>query len=175
MTARAALAVLFSEVQIRGRVAELARSIAELHDKPDLAMAVLVGGFVFAADLLRALDQCSVALAVDFLRLTSYGTAQVAEGGTRILMTADENVAGRHVLLLDGVVDRGHTLAAARELVRKANARKVTTAVVIDKCRADASVRADFAAFTHVEHFVVGYGMDDGGCFRSLPYIAAAG
>jgi hypoxanthine phosphoribosyltransferase len=80
-------------------------------------------------------------------------------------------VQGRHVLLIDGVLDHGHTLAHARELMRAAGARAVTSAVAIDKHRDGALLQADFAAFTGVTDFVVGYGMDDGGRYRSLPDI----
>jgi hypoxanthine phosphoribosyltransferase len=84
-------------------------------------------------------------------------------------------VRGRHVLLLDGVLDHGHTLAKAREILFDAGARAVTTAVAIDKRRSDALLTADFALFTDVTDFVVGYGMDDSGEERGLPYIAAVG
>ena len=91
-----------------------------------------------------------------------------------VLLLPGETVAGRHVLLIDGVLDQGQTLSRAQELVFGAGARKATTAVVLDKLRDGALVRADFAAFTNVAEFIVGYGMDDAGRFRALPYIAAA-
>jgi hypoxanthine phosphoribosyltransferase len=161
-------------MQIHARVRELAREIAEVREQPDLAIPILIGGFVFAADLLRALNSRGLQLPVDFVRMHSYGDARVAEGGLSVLMRTHENLNGRHVLLIDGVLDRGHTLAATRDLAMASGARAVTTAVVIDKRRAGALLSADFAAFTNVGHFVVGYGMDDAGRLRSLPYIAAA-
>jgi hypoxanthine phosphoribosyltransferase len=91
-----------------------------------------------------------------------------------VLLVPGEPLAGRHVLLIDGVLDHGRTLHKARELVFAAGARAATAAVVVDKRRDNALVRADFAAFTDVAEFIVGYGMDDAGRFRSLPYIAAA-
>jgi hypoxanthine phosphoribosyltransferase len=167
--------VLFSESQIRARVAKLAQAIAALADAPELALPVLVGAFVFAADLLRALDGCGLSLPVEFVRLRSYKTARSPEGEVEVVIGPGSTVRGRHVLLIDGVLDHGHTLARARELVLTAGARAVTTAVVIDKRRDDALLGADFAAFTGVKDFVVGYGMDDGGRFRSFPDIRAAG
>lgn len=166
-------AVLIAESDIRARVAELARDIAHLDGLPDLAVPILVGGFVFAADLLRALHASGLALGVEFLRLRSYASARAAEGEMAVLLVPGEPVAGRHVLLIDGVLDHGRTLKTARELVFAAGARAATTAVVIDKMRNNACIKADFAAFTGIDRFVVGYGMDDGGRFRSLPYIAA--
>ena len=173
MTARTAISVLFTAPGIQSRVEEVAGEIARLREAPDLAVPILVGGFVFAADLLRALDVRGLSLPVEFVRLRSYGNARASEGGVRVLVGAEESVRGRHALLIDGVLDRGHTLAAARDLAIAAGARAVSTAVVIDKHRPDALLKADFAAFTGVKQFVVGYGMDDAGRLRSLPFIAA--
>jgi hypoxanthine phosphoribosyltransferase len=174
LTAFGPLPVLFTELQIRARVAELARQISDLRERPDLAVPILVGGFVFAADLLRALDGCGLSLPVEFLRLRSYGEARAAANEVRVLIGPGDNLRGRHVLLIDGVLDHGHTLCAARDLVHEAGARAASTVVVIDKRRQDALLTADFAAFINVSHFVVGYGMDDAGRLRSLPYVAAA-
>lgn len=167
-------AVLISESEICARVAEMAGGIAQLDDLPGLAIPVLVGGFVFAADLVRALYAKGLALGVEFLRLRSYANARAAEGAVDVLLLPGQSLAGEHVLLIDGVLDHGRTLKAARDLVFSAGARAATTAVVIDKLRDNALMRADFAAFTGIDRFVVGYGMDDGGRFRSLPYIAVA-
>jgi hypoxanthine phosphoribosyltransferase len=169
------LPALFSEAEIRARVQEMARAISAMHDTPEIALPILVGGFVFAADLLRALHACGVSLPVEFLQLRSYGDKREAGGEIRVLIGPGENVRGRHVLLIDGVLDRGRTLVSARDLAISAGARAVTSAVAIDKRRSGAVLTADFAAFTRVAHFVVGYGMDDAGRLRALPYIAAVG
>jgi hypoxanthine phosphoribosyltransferase len=175
LTDRSTLPVLFSEAEIRAGVAAVAEQIAAMQDRPELALPILNGAYVFAADLLRALDVRGLSLPVEFLQLRSYGEARVAQGETRVLIGPGENLRGRHVLLVDGVLDHGRTLKAARELAIAAGARAVTNAVAVDKRRDGAMLTADFAAFTHVAHFVVGYGMDDGGRLRTLPYIAAAG
>ncbi|HTT83569.1 MAG TPA: phosphoribosyltransferase family protein [Rhizomicrobium sp.] len=172
---REQLPALFTEVEIRARVADLARAIAAMTDVPDIALPILVGGFVFAADLLRALHSCGVSLPVEFLQLRSYGDKRRAQGEVSVLIGPGENVRGRHVLLIDGVLDHGRTLASARNLAVSAGARAVTSVVAIDKRRAGALLTADFAAFTGIAHFVVGYGMDDAGRLRALPYIASVG
>jgi hypoxanthine phosphoribosyltransferase len=169
------LPVLFSEAEIRARVADMARAISAMDDVPEIALPILVGGFVFAADLLRALYACGVSLPVEFLQLRSYGDKRKPQGEVRVLIGPGENIRGRHVLLVDGVLDRGRTLESARELAISAGARAVTSVVAIDKRRSGALLTADFAAFTRVAHFVVGYGMDEAGRLRALPYIAAAG
>lgn len=173
MTGGDAPRVLFSEAEIRARVAAMAAAIARLDNPPDLAVPVLVGGFVFASDLLRDLYRNGLSLPVEFLRLRSYSDRRTAAAEMAVLLGPGESVAGRHVLIIDGVLDHGRTLQTARELVFSAGARAATTAVVIDKMRENGRLRADFAAFTHVEEFIVGYGMDDAGRFRALPYIAA--
>jgi hypoxanthine phosphoribosyltransferase len=173
MNDRAKLHALFSQRQIAARIAEVAGEISSMGDLPDLALPILVGGFVFAADLLRALDERSVSLSVEFLRLASYGDSRVALSKPRVIIGPGEHARGRHVLIIDGVLDHGRTLHAARRIALEAGARAVTTAVVIDKRLSGALLVADFAAFTDVPHFVVGYGMDDAGNLRSLPYVAA--
>ncbi|HEY3777413.1 MAG TPA: phosphoribosyltransferase family protein [Rhizomicrobium sp.] len=166
--------MLFSESEIHARVASLAEEISAMPDPPDQALPILTGAFVFAADLLRALDGCGLSLPIEFLQLRSYGDTRVPQNDVRILMEPGGAVSGRHVLLIDGVLDRGHTLAKGRDLALGAGVRKITTVVAVDKRREDALLTADFAGFAHVREFIVGYGMDDAGQLRSLPYIATA-
>src|SRR5215469_4721700 len=165
---------LFSAEQISARVTALAREISSANDLPELAAPILSGAFVFAADLLRALAVNRISLPVDFLWLRSYGQARKASARPDVLVAPGPAARGRHVLLIDGVLDHGHTLALAHQLLTEAGARRITTVVAVDKHRADAVIRADHAAFAHVEHFIVGYGMDDRGENRALPYIGIA-
>ena len=163
--------ILFSADEIAARVRALAREIAALQKPPDLIVGILVGAFVFVADLARALSSEGLPLEIEFLWLRSYGGAR--DGGevhTRV--APSQAVAGRHVLLVDGVLDRGATLVKGKSLLIEAGAASVVTAVAIDKRRADALLVAEHAAFSHVEGFVVGYGMDDGETGRALPHIA---
>ncbi|MBV9330923.1 MAG: hypoxanthine phosphoribosyltransferase [Alphaproteobacteria bacterium] len=164
--------VLFSEAEIAERVDHLAAEIARL--EPEIAVAILVGGFVFASDLVRALGRRSCDVAVEFLWLRSYGDERAA-GAISLLAGPSENVRGKRALLIDGVLDVGRTIVKAQELLAAAGARAITTAVAIDKARSDAIASADFAAFTGVADFIVGYGMDDAGRYRGLPYIGVAG
>jgi hypoxanthine phosphoribosyltransferase len=166
---------LFSEVQIAGRIDAIAVEIVSLPERPFLAAPILVGGFVFAADLLRALARRGVSLQVEFLWLRSYAGGRERQSDVEVRIGPGGLVRDRHVLLLDGVLDHGHTLAKAREILFEAGARAVTIAVAIDKRRAGALLAADFALFTDVADFVVGYGMDDAGEERGLPHIAAVG
>ncbi len=162
--------VLFSAEQIQQRVRVMARLIAASPLVPDVAMPVLVGGFVFAADLLRALAWEGVAMDVEMIWLRSYGDKRVASA-ISMIAGPSEQIAGRHVLVIDGVLDAGRTIAKAVSLIQAAGAASVQVAVMLDKQRGDAVARADYTGFTVGNDFVIGYGMDDAGRHRGLPYI----
>lgn len=162
---------LFSEADIAARVDVMAREIAASAVKPQIMAPVLVGAFVFAADLLRALARHGLVLPTEFLWLRSYAARERAAEVT-VLAGPSANVRGRTVLLVDGVLDHGKTIVKARDILLHAGARAVMTAVVVDKSRADAVASADFAAFVGVSGFIVGYGMDDAGAGRGFPDIS---
>ncbi|MGD0142493.1 MAG: phosphoribosyltransferase family protein [Rhizomicrobium sp.] len=162
---------LFSEGDIAARVSALAGLIAAATPKPDIAAPILVGGFMFAADLLRALSQHGLDLAVDILWLRSYGSKRESGGDVSMILGPSENARGKNVLVIDGVLDHGRTLMKARALFLAAGAASVTSVVAVDKSRKDAVLRADYTAFAGVSGFIVGYGMDDAGAGRGLPYI----
>jgi hypoxanthine phosphoribosyltransferase len=162
--------VLFSAEQIQARVRSLAAEIAAAPLKPDIAMPVLVGGFVFAADLLRALSWEGLALDVEMIWLRSYGDQRVASA-ISMIAGPSEQIAGRHVLVIDGVLDAGRTIAKAVSLIQAAGAASVQVATMLDKQRPDAVARADYVGFTIGNDFIIGYGMDDAGRYRGLPYI----
>ena len=115
-------ATLYSAEQIQERVGVMARTIAAAPLRPDIAMPILVGGFVFAADLLRALAWEGVLLDVEMIWLRSYGDKRVASA---ISMVAgpSEQIAGRHVLVIDGVLDAGRTIAKAVSLIEAAGGK----------------------------------------------------
>lgn len=161
---------LFTAEEIAARIEAMAREIAAVPQKPDIAMPILVGGFVFAADLLRALSRQGLDLAVEMLWLRSYGDKRVASA-ISMIAGPSEQIAGRHVLVIDGVLDAGRTVRKAVSLIEAAGAASVRVAVALDKERPDAVARADHVGFAIGNDFVVGYGMDDAGAYRSLPYI----
>ncbi len=166
--------VLFSESQIAERIKIMARQIAASPVRPQIASPILVGGYVFASDLLRALTYEGISLPTEFLWLRSY-SGRSSTKDVSVLIGPNENFRGKNVLLVDGVLDGGHTIEKASELVRAYGASSVQSAVIVDKRRADAVAKADYAAFTGVPEFIVGYGMDDSGNDRALPYIAKVG
>jgi hypoxanthine phosphoribosyltransferase len=162
--------VLFAEAEIARKVEALAAEIAALG--PEIATPVLIGSFIFAADLMRALARRDLSLPAEFLWLRSYQGRQARE--MEVLAGPSAAVKGKSVLLIDGVLDHGTTIARARSLLKEAGARSVLTAVAVDKLRPDAVVQADFALFHGVDEFIVGYGMDQDGRDRGLPDIRTA-
>lgn len=164
--------ILFPEAEIAARVAGLAREIASR--APEIAVPILAGAFVFAADLLRALSRLGLSLPMEFLWLRSYD-GKTAGREITVIAGPSAAVRGRSVLLIDGVLDGGHTIAKARALLKEAGATSVLTAVAVDKLRPDAVAHADFALFHGVADFIAGYGMDDNGHARGLPDIVRVG
>jgi hypoxanthine phosphoribosyltransferase len=162
--------VLFSEQQIAARIEEMAAEIAAAPVQPQVAMPILVGGFVFAADLARALSRRGVPLEVEMLWLRSYGDKRTATA-VSMLAGPSEDIAGRDVLVIDGVLDAGKTIKKAVQLILAAGAASVQVAVILDKQRPDRVAKADFVGFPVGPEFVIGYGMDDAGKHRNLPYI----
>ncbi len=161
---------LFSEAEIAARVDAVAQEIVSAGLKPDFAAPILAGAYVFAADLLRALSAKGLALPVDFLWLRSYGHDRQA-GEVKVLVGPSAQVRGRTVLVIDGVLDGGATIATAKDLLLQEGAGAVLVAVAVDKGLPGARAKADFSCFRDVTDFIVGYGMDDGGAHRGLPYI----
>ena len=163
---------LFSTEEIASRVVELAGEIARSEPKRLLVVIVLKGGFVFGADLVRALANESVRLEIEFISLSSYGTRQKTSGEVRVVRDIEVEVDGRDVLIVDDVLDSGLTLRFARELLLSRGARRVAIAAMIDKPEGRrADIEADYVGFTCPNYFVVGYGMDAAHSWRELPYV----
>ena len=163
-------AVLFSADDIAARLRAMVKKLAALPDTPQVAAPVLVGAFVFAADLVRMMAEEGVHLETEMIWLRSYGNARTGSA-LSVLAAPSDHVKGKHVLLIDGVLDKGHTIARSTKLLVEAGAASVKTVVTVDKRHDDAVTKADYALYTGVKDFIVGYGMDDAGKYRALPYI----
>ena len=162
--------VLVSTAQIQQRVGELARQISGNYasSHPLLLVGILRGAFIFLADLTR---QLSVPHAVDFMALSSYGKSTSA-GEVRILMDLREPVEGQHVLLVEDIVDSGHTLAYLHRLLQTRRPASLRTCVMVRKKRPSLDVPIDYLGFEIPDVWVVGYGLDYADEYRTLPYIA---
>ena len=163
---------LFSSKEIAARVTALAHDIAASEPKRLLVIIVLKGGFVFGADLVRALSLENVRLEIEFISLSSYGSQQKTSGEVRIVRDIEVQVAGRDVLIIDDVLDSGLTLKFARDLMLSRGARRAAIAAMVNKPEGRrAEIEADYVGFTCPNYFVVGYGMDAAHAWRELPYV----
>ncbi len=163
---------LYSAETIAGRVEELAREIAALRLDDLIIVAVLKGSFIFAADLIRALQRNGLAPEIDFVFLASYGSGTISAGEVKILRDVESDLRGRDVVIVDDILDSGRTLAFAKALLTARGSRSVRTCVLLDKdVPRAANIVADFVGFHCRPVFVVGYGMDLAHRYRELPFI----
>ena len=155
---------------IQQRVGELARQIEHDYAGADdlLLVGILRGAFIFMADLTRALSRTHT---VDFMALTSYGKS-TSSGEVRIVMDLRESIEGRHVLIVEDIVDRGHTLRYLRRVLSDRNPASLKTCVMVRKERAGLDLPVDYLGFEIPDVWVVGYGLDYADRYRTLPYIA---
>jgi hypoxanthine phosphoribosyltransferase len=169
---RAAIAeVLLSEEQIRAKVAELAGAVSREYAGKRLVMvAVLNGAAIFAADLLRAL---SIPAELEFVGLSSYGCSTVSCGEVELTKDVACELRGKHVLVVEDIVDTGRTLSALVECLKTRDPASIRVCALLDKpSRRETEFRPDFVGFTIPDRFVVGYGLDFAQAYRGLPYVA---
>jgi hypoxanthine phosphoribosyltransferase len=163
---------LFDAPEIAERVERIAAEIAGAVSGDPTLVGLLKGSFVFLADLVRALDRIGRQPRIDFLRLSSYGQARESSRNVRLIGDAPSDLQGRHVVVVDDIVDTGRSLQFAKNLVEQAGAAKVWTCALVDKpSRRAVDIKADFVGFTVDDVFVVGYGIDFAEDHRHLPYI----
>lgn len=163
---------IFSAEAIAGRIRSLAAEIAASEPQNLLVVIVLKGGFVFGADLVRALAGEGVRMEIEFISLASYGSGRQTSGEVQVRRDIEVPVEGRDVLIVDDVLDSGLTLKFAGDLMRQRGATRVAIAVMIDKPTGRrAPVEADYVGFTCPDYFVVGYGMDAAHAWRELPFV----
>jgi hypoxanthine phosphoribosyltransferase len=161
--------VLITREQIEARVGQLARRIERDYRGRDLVMVPLLTGTVpFLADLIRHL---SLPLRLDFMGVSSYG-AGTESGELVFTKELRLNVRGRHVLLVDDILDTGRTLCRVTEKLRALRPRSIKTCVLLDKkARRVAKIEADYVGFEIPDLFVVGYGLDFAERYRNLPFV----
>ncbi|WP_031552475.1 phosphoribosyltransferase [Parvularcula oceani] len=164
---------LFDEAAISDGCDRLARRIVADLGSDFVLAPVLTGGFVFGADLARALNRHGADPEIDFVQLASYGHGRESSGLVRVVKDFTSPMAGQTVLLVDDVLDSGRSLAHATQMLRERKAARVAIAVAVDKKKERAvEVAADYALFeAPADAFLVGYGMDDAGLKRSVPWI----
>ena len=153
------------------RVAELAAEIsADYEAADDLVMVgVLKGAFVFLADLSRKL---TIPRTIEFIAVSSYGSGSRSSGAVRLVMDVRGNIEGKHVLIVEDIVDTGHTLKYLIGMLKSHRPASVKTAALVRKAeRAEVEVKVDYLGFDIGDEWVVGYGLDYAEQNRTLPYI----
>ena len=162
--------ILYTQDQIAARVAQLGQRISDDYGQQGvLLVSVLKGSFVFAADLARAL---TIPCQVDFMAVSSYGSAAVSSGELRIQKDLSLPVEGRHVLVVEDILDSGFTLSELVPLLQSRGAASVRVAAFLKKEGAQKyQVPCEYVGFSCPDEFVVGYGLDYAENYRGLPYV----
>jgi len=165
--------VLLDRAQIATRMAELAAEIDKRYQDSNLLLVgVLGGGFMIMADLCRAL---SLSVEIDWLGASSYGSGSRSSGIVQTTKELETNVSGRHVLLVDDILDTGLTISWLTRLMQSAGARSVASCVLLRKPATSARrIEADFVGFDIPDVFAVGFGLDHAGKYRNLSCVAKA-
>ena len=162
--------VMFTAEQIARRVREIGLELArDYADKRPIFVGVLKGACMFQCDLARATP---IDLDLDFVSVSSYGAGKASSGNVRLLMDMREDIADRHVLLCEGVVDSGRSVSFILDVMKRRRPASLKVATLLDKvpCR-KTPVPVDYAGWRIGSEFVVGYGMDDVERSRNLPYV----
>jgi hypoxanthine phosphoribosyltransferase len=164
------IANLISEEELRARIkemgAEITRDYAGLNP---LLIGVLKGACFFLSDLLRAID---TRVAIEFMAISSYGSSTRTSGEVRIMKDLDVPIEGRHILVVEDIVDTGLTLSYLLANLESRGAASVKLAALLDKFeRREKDVKIDYLGFKIPDEFVVGYGLDFAERYRNLPFI----
>ena len=164
------LKVLVTEEELKARVAELGAAIYDrFQGKNPLFLGVLKGSFVFMADLVRA---CQLQSDVEFIAVSSYQNSTVSSGRVQITHDLQQDITGRHLIIVEDILDSGNTLAFLKEYFLTKGAASITIVTLLDKpSRRVKAITADFSGFEVPDEFVVGYGLDYSQRYRNVPYI----
>ncbi|HHW15357.1 MAG TPA: hypoxanthine phosphoribosyltransferase [Firmicutes bacterium] len=162
--------VLLNAEELQAKIKELGTAISRDYAGKDLLLVgVLKGAVVFLSDLLRAID---IPAAIDFMAVSSYGAATKSSGIVRILKDLDDSIEGRHVLVVEDIVDSGLTLHYMLENLASRRPASIKVCALLDKPeRRQVEVHVDYLGFRIPDRFVVGYGLDYAEKYRNLPYI----
>ena len=166
------LDILFSADEIKMRIAELGRRITvDYTDKDLVLVGVLKGSCPFLADLMRQID---LQLTIDFMAVSSYKDGTKSTGDVEILKDLSNPIRGKHVIVVEDIVDTGLTLSRLLEILGTRGAESIRLASFLDKPepRIKKELQIDYTGFVVPNKFVVGYGLDAAGRYRNLPFIA---
>jgi hypoxanthine phosphoribosyltransferase len=162
--------ILFTEEDIQTRIKELGKELSEDYkDKFPVLIGVLRGAVLFYADLVKELD---IHLEMNFLAISSYGSGTESTGEVRIQYDMQESIKGRHVLVIEDIIDSGRTISHLKEILYARHPESIKVCSLLDKpSRREVKAEGDYIGFVVPNEFVVGYGLDYAGKYRNLNYI----
>ena len=164
--------VLIGEAQLQGRIRELAGEIEKDYQDVDdlLLICVLKGAYIFLSDLSRAIERPHD---LDFMGISSYGRGTQSSGAVQIIMDLKQDIAGRHILIVEDIIDSGRTLDYMRRTLLARSPASLRICALLNKpSRREVDVQVEYIGFDIPDEFVVGYGLDFAEKYRNLPYIA---
>src|ERR1041384_589973 len=172
MGGRKVARIVYQPAAIAARVEELGHEIAMAYPEGDLlVLGLLKGSFIFLSDLVRAIER---PLQVDFLVASSYGSEKVSSGNVRLVYDPETRLEGKHILLVEDIIDSGRTLNRLVALLKQRRPESLEICALLDKHVAEhLELDAKFVGFDAPTLFLVGYGLDHAENFRHLPYIAS--
>ena len=163
--------ILFTEQQLKQRVAELGAAISRDYAgrEPVLLVSVLRGSYIFMADLSRAID---IPVQIDFMSVSSYGKGTNSSGQVEIKKDLSDSIEGVHVIVVEDILDSGNTLSYLLHVLSARHPASISLCTLLDKPeRREKPIQADYVGFTVPNAFIVGYGLDYAEKYRNLPYI----
>ncbi len=164
--------VLYSEEVISKRVKELGAAISKDYEGKDLlVVGVLKGSIVFTADLIKGI---TIPCELDFMAVSSYGKASESSGIVRILKDLDNDIEGKHILIVEDIVDTGTTLSYLLKYLKARKAESIEIVALLNKeARRKSNVTVKYSGFDVPDEFIVGYGIDYAEKYRNLPFIGS--
>lgn len=162
--------ILLTQEEIAQKVAEIGAKISEDYaDKDPIIISVLKGSFMFMADLVRAIE---IPCTVDFMSVSSYGSGTSSSGEVKIVKDFDNSIEGRHVIIVEDILDSGRTLSYLMKTLQARGAASLALCTFLDKPdRRAVPVEVAYCGFQVPDSFIVGYGLDYDQRYRNLPYV----
>ncbi|WP_251575472.1 hypoxanthine phosphoribosyltransferase [Limosilactobacillus agrestimuris] len=162
--------VLYSEEEINRRMNELAKQLtAEYKEQRPLIISVMTGAVLFTVDMIKRMD---IMAKLDFIDVSSYYGGTSSTGEVKLVQDLKSDIRGRSILIMEDIVDTGHTLKFLIDLLKERGAKSVKVCTLLDKPEGrQVEVKADYVGFNVPNEFLVGYGLDYKGYYRNLPYV----
>lgn len=162
--------ILISKRKLQARVKEVAKELDAYYEgKSPIAICILKGSVVFFSDLLR---EMTVPVSMEFMKVSSYGASTQSSGKLSVGLDILSNIEGKHVLIVEDIIDSGNTMYVLKEMLQTRNPADIRIVSLLDKpSRRTANIQPDFKCFEIEDEFVIGYGLDYAEKYRDLPFV----